>query len=53
MNPTRRAPAHTRDLTEFDVERMEMRVREWLRVVGLDTLERRTGWVDLQEFPEG
>lgn len=34
MNPTRRALAHTGDLTEFDVERMEMRVREWLRVVG-------------------
>jgi hypothetical protein len=34
MNPTRRALAHTGDLTDFDVERMEMRVREWLRVVG-------------------
>lgn len=34
MNPTRRALAHTGDLTEFDVQRMEMRVREWLRVVG-------------------
>lgn len=34
MNPTRRALAHTGDLREFDVERMEMRVREWLRVVG-------------------
>ena len=34
MNPTRRALAHTGDLTEYDVERMELRVREWLRVVG-------------------
>jgi len=34
MNPTRRALAHTGELTEFDVERMEMRVKEWLRVVG-------------------
>ena len=34
MNPARRALAHTGDLTEFDVERMEMRVREWLMVVG-------------------
>jgi hypothetical protein len=34
MNPTRRALAHTGDLTDFDVERMEMRVREWLMVVG-------------------
>lgn len=34
MNPTRRALAHTGDLTDFDVQRMEMRVREWLRVVG-------------------
>lgn len=34
MNPTRRALAHTGDLTEFDVRRMEMRVQEWLRVVG-------------------
>jgi hypothetical protein len=34
MNPTRRALAHTGDLTEFDVQRMEMRVQEWLRVVG-------------------
>jgi Swt1-like HEPN len=34
MNPTRRALAHTGDLTDFDVERMEMRVREWQRVVG-------------------
>lgn len=34
MNRTRRALAHTGELTEFDVDRMEMRVREWLRVVG-------------------
>jgi hypothetical protein len=34
MNPTRRALAHTGDLTELDVERMELRVREWLTVVG-------------------
>lgn len=34
INPTRRALAHTGDLTEFDVQRMEMRVQEWLRVVG-------------------
>jgi HEPN superfamily Swt1-like protein len=34
MNPARRALAHTGDLSEFDVERMEMRVREWLMVVG-------------------
>jgi Swt1-like HEPN len=34
MNRSRRAIGHTGKLTEFDVERMEMRVREWLRVVG-------------------
>lgn len=34
MNRTRRALAHTGQLTDADVERMEMRVREWLRVVG-------------------
>lgn len=34
MNRTRRALAHTGSLTEEDVERMELRVREWLRVVG-------------------
>lgn len=34
MNRTRRALAHTGTLTETDVERMEFRVREWLRVVG-------------------
>ena len=34
MNRTRRALAHTGDLTQADVERMELRVRDWLRVVG-------------------
>jgi len=34
MNRTRRALAHTGVLTDTDVERMEFRVREWLRVVG-------------------
>lgn len=34
MNRTRRALAHTGSLTQADVERMEMRVRDWLRVVG-------------------
>ena len=34
MNPTRRALAHTGDLTDLDVQRLEMKVREWLRVVG-------------------
>jgi hypothetical protein len=34
MNRSRRALAHTGTLTETDVERMEFRVREWLRVVG-------------------
>ena len=34
MNPTRRALAHTGDLVDFDVQRMEIKVREWLRVVG-------------------
>jgi len=34
MNRTRRALAHTGDLTAADVERMELRVRDWLRVVG-------------------
>jgi hypothetical protein len=34
MNRTRRALAHTGTLTEADVERMELRVREWVRVVG-------------------
>jgi hypothetical protein len=31
---TRRALAHTGQLTAADVERMEVRVRDWLRVVG-------------------
>lgn len=34
LNRTRRALAHTGRLTEADVERMEIRVRDWLRVVG-------------------
>lgn len=34
MNRSRRALAHTGTLTQTDVERMEFRVREWLRVVG-------------------
>lgn len=34
LNRTRRALAHTGTLTEADVERMEIRVRDWLRVVG-------------------
>jgi Swt1-like HEPN len=34
LNRTRRALAHTGRLTEADVERMEVRVRDWLRVVG-------------------
>jgi hypothetical protein len=34
MNRTRRSLAHAGTLTETDVERMEFRVREWLRVVG-------------------
>jgi hypothetical protein len=34
MNRSRRALAHTGALSDFDVERMEMRIREWLRVVG-------------------
>jgi hypothetical protein len=34
MNRTRRALAHTGTLTETDVERVDFRVREWLRVVG-------------------
>jgi hypothetical protein len=34
MNRTRRALAHTGDLTQADVDRMELRVRDWLRVVG-------------------
>ncbi len=34
LNRTRRALAHTGRLSEADVERMEVRVRDWLRVVG-------------------
>lgn len=34
LNRTRRALAHTGTLTGADVERMEVRVRDWLRVVG-------------------
>lgn len=34
LNRTRRALAHTGRLNEADVERMDVRVRDWLRVVG-------------------
>ena len=34
LNRTRRALAHTGRLTSADVERMEVRVRDWLRAVG-------------------
>lgn len=34
LNRTRRALAHTGRLAESDVERMEIRVKDWLRVVG-------------------
>ncbi|MFO6454031.1 MULTISPECIES: Swt1 family HEPN domain-containing protein [unclassified Aeromicrobium] len=34
LNRTRRALAHTGQLTEADEERMEVRVRDWLRTVG-------------------
>lgn len=34
MNRSRRALAHTGTLGESDVERMDLRVRDWLRVVG-------------------
>ncbi|GAA3834946.1 hypothetical protein KACC15558_13580 [Brevibacterium ammoniilyticum] len=34
LNRTRRALAHTGRLTGADVERMDIRVRDWLRVVG-------------------
>jgi Swt1-like HEPN len=34
MNTSRRALAHTGELTQADVERMDLRVRDWLRVVG-------------------
>jgi hypothetical protein len=34
MNQSRRAVAHTGVLSQHDVERMELRVRDWLRAVG-------------------
>ncbi len=34
LNHTRRALAHTGKVTEADEERMEIRVRDWLRAVG-------------------
>lgn len=34
VNRTRRALAHTGALSDLDVERFDLRVREWLRVVG-------------------
>lgn len=34
MNQSRRAIAHTGVLNQFDVDRMELRVRDWLRIVG-------------------
>lgn len=34
MNHSRRAIAHTGVLSQHDVERMELRVRDWLRAVG-------------------
>lgn len=34
MNQSRRAIAHTGVLSQHDVERMELRVRDWLRAVG-------------------
>lgn len=34
MNQSRRAVAHTGVLTQYDVERMELRVNDWLRAVG-------------------
>jgi len=34
MNQSRRAIAHTGVLSQFDMERMELRVRDWLRIVG-------------------
>jgi hypothetical protein len=34
MNRTRRALAHTGQLSQHDVEWLEMRVSQWLRVVG-------------------
>jgi hypothetical protein len=34
MNQSRRAIAHTGVLSQHDVERLELRIRDWLRVVG-------------------
>jgi hypothetical protein len=34
MNQSRRAVAHTGVLSQHDIERMELRVRDWLRAVG-------------------
>jgi hypothetical protein len=34
MNQSRRAIAHTGVLSQFDVDRLELRVNDWLRVVG-------------------
>jgi hypothetical protein len=34
MNQSRRAIAHTGVLSQHDVERMELRVRDWLRIAG-------------------
>jgi hypothetical protein len=34
MNQSRRAVAHTGVLNQHDIERMELRVRDWLRAVG-------------------
>lgn len=34
MNQSRRAIAHTGVLAQHDIERMELRVRDWLRAVG-------------------
>jgi hypothetical protein len=34
MNQSRRAVAHTGVVTQYDVERMELRVKDWLRAVG-------------------
>lgn len=34
MNQSRRAIAHTGVLSQYDLERLEIRVKDWLRVVG-------------------
>lgn len=34
MNQSRRAIAHTGVLSQFDIDRLELRLRDWLRVVG-------------------